>query len=462
MKASYPLLVIGAGPAGMAAAQAAAEQGVEVALVDEQPRPGGQIYRDAGSGPLADPELLGKDYAFGRQSIRNFRRSGAAYFPCTAVWYLDRERNLGVLHHGAHRRLRAERIIIACGAQERPMPFPGWQLPGVMTAGAAQILLKSAALVPDESPVLAGSGPLLLLLAWQYLRAGIGIRALVDTTPAGSLWPALRYLPRALLAGDYLFKGMQLVAAIRRARIPWYRQASELRADGEERLAGLRFRARGRQHEIETRLLLVHQGVIPALQVASAAGCESEWNPYQQCWQAVVDRWGESSEAGIFVAGDGAAIGGARAAALAGQLAGLQAARQLGLLEPARRDRLAGPIRKAQLRHLSLRPFLDRYYRLDEVALQPDDDTLLCRCEEIGAAQIRAVARLGCSGPNQAKAFTRCGMGPCQGRFCGSGVEWILARQQAVGVDRIGRYNSRPPLQPVTLGQLAISEGEQR
>jgi thioredoxin reductase len=462
VKASYPLVVIGAGPAGMAAAQTAAAHGAEVALIDDQPRPGGQIYRDVEASPLADPALLGKDYVFGRLPVQRFRQSDAAYFPGTAVWYLDRERNLGILHDGAHRRLRADRLVIACGAQERPMPFPGWQLPGVMTAGAGQILLKSAALVPDEPPVLAGCGPLLLLLAWQYLRAGVGIRAIVDNTPAGRLWPALRYLPRALGAADYLLKGLQMVTAIRRARIPWYRQASDLQADGDERLASLRFRAQGRPHEIETRLLLLHQGVIPALQAASAAGCESEWNPPRQCWQAVVDCWGESSEEGVFVAGDGAAIGGARAAALAGQLAGLQAAWQLGLLSQARRDRLAGPVRRAQQRQLALRPFLDSYYRLDEAALQPHDDTLLCRCEEVSAAQIRAVAQLGCSGPNQAKAFTRCGMGPCQGRFCGPGVEWILARQQAVGVERIGHYNTRPPLQPVTLGQLAISEGEQR
>jgi len=462
VKAHYPLVIIGAGPAGMAAAQTAAAQGVEVALFDDQPRPGGQIYRNLEASPLADPAQLGKDYVFGRLPIQRFRQSGAAYFPGSAVWYLDRECNLGILHDGVHRRLSADRLVIACGAQERPMPFPGWQLPGVMTAGAGQILLKSAALVPDEPPVLAGSGPLLLLLARQYLRAGVGIRAIIDTTPAGRLWPALRYLPRALAAGDYLLEGLQMVAAIRRARVPWYRQASDLRADGDERLAGLRFRTRGGLHEIETRLLLLHQGVIPALQAASAAGCDSEWNPRQQCWQVAVDCWGESSQNGIFVAGDGATIGGARAAALAGQLAGLQVAWQLGLLSQTRRDRLASPVRKARQRQLSLRPFLDSYYRLDEAALQPDDATLLCRCEEVSAAQIRAVAQLGCSGPNQARAFTRCGMGPCQGRFCGPGVEWILARQQTVGVDRIGHYNSRPPLQPVTLGQLAISEGEQR
>ncbi|HKJ51366.1 MAG TPA: FAD-dependent oxidoreductase, partial [Gammaproteobacteria bacterium] len=122
MKAHYPLVIIGAGPAGMAAAQTAAAQGVEVALFDDQPRPGGQIYRNLEASPLADPAQLGKDYVFGRLPIQRFRQSGAAYFPGSAVWYLDRECNLGILHDGVHRRLSADRLVIACGAQERPMP----------------------------------------------------------------------------------------------------------------------------------------------------------------------------------------------------------------------------------------------------------------------------------------------------------------------------------------------------
>jgi thioredoxin reductase len=460
IKSSCQLLVVGAGPAGIAAAQAAARAGVEVTVVDEQAQPGGQIYRNVDASPLPDINLLGKDYVFGQQLVQAFRDAHIDYFPGHAVWYLDQSREVGVVAAGVHRRLRAERIVIACGAQERPMPFPGWDLPGVMTAGAGQILLKSAAMLPAQSPVLAGSGPLLLLLAWQYLRAGVGIRALVDTTDPANRWSALSCLPRALAASDYLFKGMKLVASIKRARVPWYRQASQLCAEGDGRLQRLSFSSAGGKQQIDTPLLMLHQGIVPALHITEAAACETIWNPGQQCWQARVDSWGESSRPGIFIAGDGVGIGGARAASLSGQLAGLRVAEQLGLLDPGRLAQLARPLQNARARHLAIRPFLDAWYRPADDCLSPVDNTLVCRCEEVRAAEIRAVAALGCSGPNQAKAFTRCGMGPCQGRFCGATVAHIMAQTGASGSDEIGRYSVRPPLKPITLGQLADSDGD--
>ena len=461
MKDAYQLVVIGAGPAGMAAAQAAASRGIEVAVVDEQSQPGGQIYRNVDSSPLASIDWLGEDYRFGKTQVQAFRHAPIDYFPETSVWYLDSSRELGLLHQGEHRRLSADAIVIAGGAQERPVPIPGWQLPGVMTAGGGQILLKSAALVPRQPPVLAGSGPLLLLLASQYLRAGIEIRAIVDTTPRQNRWRALRHLPRALGAADYLFKGLKMILAIRRARVPWYSGAVGLEARGEVRLASLRFDSGGRSHEIDTELLLLHQGVMPALQMADAAGCESDWHEQQQCWQPRLDDWGASSQAGIYIVGDGAGIGGARAAGLGGRITGLQVAFEAGRIDQATRDRLARPLINARQRHLAIRPFLDTYYRVDTSVLASEPAALVCRCEEISVAQIEAAADLGASGPNQVKAFTRCGMGPCQGRFCGASVEQILARRRAVGVGEIGRFSARPPLKPITLGQLATSEEEQ-
>jgi len=460
IRQNYQLLVIGAGPAGMAAAQSAARHGVEVAVVDEQAQAGGQIYRNVDSSPLADIGLLGKEYVFGRQIVQSFEHAHVDYFANSAVWYLDKSGELGIVEDGVHRRVTAQRIVIACGAQERAMPFPGWEKAGIMTAGAGQILMKSAAMVPAEAPLLAGSGPLLLLLAWQYLRAGVSIRAIVDTSTKAARWSALRHLPRALAGSDYLFKGLQLMTAICRARVPWFRQACDLRAEGGDLLQALSFNCQGKAQRIETRLLMLHQGVIPALHVAAAADCETRWDELQQSWQPRVDDWGESSQSRIFIAGDAAGIGGARAAWLGGQLAGLQIAHQLGRIEQRERDRRARSIRNARERHLAIRPFIDAYYRVDGASLLAPDETLACRCEEVTVAEIRALAAMGCSGPNQAKAFTRCGMGSCQGRFCASTMEQVFAREQAADPSRVGRFNARPPLKPVTLGQLASSDGD--
>lgn len=334
------------------------------------------------------------------------------------------------------------------------MPIPGWQLPGVMSAGAAQILLKSAAMVPDRSVVLAGNGPLMLLLAWQYLQAGVSIDAILDTTQSANRFKALRYLPRALAASDYLWKGLRLILSIRRARIPWFKGVTELEAMGDGCLQAVSFRVAGRQHRIDSGLLLLHQGLIPGLHNLQLAECKIVWSEAQQSWQAAIDRWGETSTPGIYVAGDGAGIGGARASHLSGQLAGLQVAHRLGLLATVDRDQLAANIFSARNRHLAIRPWLDAYYR---IAGDIADETMVCRCEEVSARSIRDVVRLGASGPNQVKAFTRCGMGPCQGRFCGSSLEQIIARQCALAPDVVGRLSTRPPLKPINLGQLAAT-----
>ncbi|MCZ6883419.1 MAG: NAD(P)/FAD-dependent oxidoreductase [Gammaproteobacteria bacterium] len=455
MKQTCQLVVIGAGPAGMAAAQTAAEHGVDVTLFDDQAQPGGQIYRNVDTSPLADTSLLGKDYVFGQPLVQAFRHAELDYYACTSVWYLDKAREIGILKQGVSHKISAQRVIVASGAQERPMPVPNWQLPGVMTAGAGQILLKSAAMVPDNGVVLAGNGPLMLLLAWQYLRAGVNIHAILDTTPKGNLFRALRYLPRALAAGNDLWKGLRMMLSIATARVPYYHCVSELRAEGDNQLQAVSFSAAGRHHRIDTDLLLLHQGLIPGLHILQAAGCEIEWNPAQQSWQTPVDVWGETSLNGIFVAGDGGGIAGARAASLSGQLAGLQVAHQLGLVDIGKRDQLARPIINSRNRHLAIRPFLDAFYAVPETFLNPADETLVCRCEEVSARQIRDVIALGCIGPNQAKAFTRCGMGPCQGRYCADTVAHIFAHQLGVSVADIGHYNARAPLKPITLGQLA-------
>ena len=245
--------------------------------------------------------------------------------------------------------------------------------------------------------------------------------------------------------------------SIKLAAVPWYKHASHLQAEGEACLQAVNFHSGGKQHRLETELLLLHQGVVPALHLAQAADCALQWNPQQQCWQAERDRWGQSSTPNVYLAGDGASIGGARAAHLDGKLVGLQVAHDCGLLEAARRDRLAKPVFAARDRHLAIRPFLDACYPPAQDMLVPADDTMVCRCEEVSAGTVREVVEIGCRGPNQVKAFTRCGMGPCQGRFCASTVEQIIAHERGVGVEAVGRYSVRPPLKPVTLGQLAAS-----
>ncbi|MDX1607482.1 MAG: (2Fe-2S)-binding protein, partial [Candidatus Competibacterales bacterium] len=413
------LAIVGAGPAGLAAAATAVGLGLDTVLLDEQPGPGGQIYRAIDHSPLADPDRLGPDYRHGRTLVEALPDTD--YRPETTVWTVETAVpgpgfEIGTLYRGRVDFLQARRLLLASGAQERPVPVPGWTLPGVMGAGAGQILLKAAATVPSGRTVLTGSGPLLYLLAVQYIDAGVPPVALLDTTPRAHYLAALPRLPMALAAPGLLLKGLALLRRIRRASVPHIGGVSGLRALGADRLEAVEYRRGGRTENLAADLLLLHQGVVPGVQITRALHCEHDWDPDQRCWRPRLDAWGNSSRDGLMVAGDGGGIGGARAAEHLGRLAALEAACRLGRIDPDRRDREAGPEHRALRRQLRVRPFLDRLYRPADAFCNPPDETVICRCEEITAGELRRVVDLGCPGPNQAKSFSRCGMGPCQGR----------------------------------------------
>ena len=441
-----PLLIMGAGPAGLAAADTALAHGMKVMLLDEQPGPGGQIYRNITEAGAARRRILGPDYAQGESLPGVLGRDGLDYRPGATVWEVTPDRAVYFTEGGRARAVTAERIILATGAMERPMPFPGWTLPGVMTCGAAQIMLKADGVVA-EGAVLAGSGPLLLLIASQMLAAGARIEAIVETTPTRNFIAALPHLPRALRAAGYLRKGQAMMSILRRDDIPWHKAAGGLRAVGADRVEALHFTAGGKPRELACNTLLLHQGVVPNVQITRSLRLDHDWDARQRAWRPRTDGWGETALPAIFVAGDGGGIVGARASAIQGRLAALRATEA-----PAGGG---APLRQALARELAIRPFLDRLYRPAAEFLRPGDGTIVCRCEEVLAGQIREHVRIGCLGPNQAKAYSRAGMGPCQGRICGLVVSEIIAGTRGVSPAEVGYYRIRAPIKPVTIGELA-------
>jgi NADPH-dependent 2,4-dienoyl-CoA reductase/sulfur reductase-like enzyme len=453
------LVIVGAGPAGLAAAVTATSLGIATVVLDEQGAPGGQIYRDveraAGSPMLLS--VLGEDYALGLDLVRRFRACGADYRPRTAVWQIDRDLTVHARGPGGLSRIRARQVLLATGALERPMPVPGWTLPGVMTCGAAQVLLKSAMLVPAGRVVIAGSGPLLYLVAAQLARAGVKPAAVLET-PVHPL-DALAHAPRFVLAPGYLRRGIAMMAALRAAGIPVRRGVSALQLVGDERVERVRYTA-GVAREEAADLVLLHQGVVPNANLAVSLRCEHDWDERARCFRPRLDPWGESSVPGVRIAGDGGGIVGARAAEYTGILAALGAARALGAVSAEERDRRAAPARSALAAHLRARPFLDALYRPAQQWVAPrDPQTIVCRCEEVRAGEIRRlVAEQNCPGPNQMKAFARCGMGPCQGRLCGLTVTEIIAECRGVPQQAVGYFRIRPPVKPITVGDLAAPD----
>ena len=451
------LLVVGAGPAGMAAAVAARRFGLNVLVVDDQPAPGGQIWRSveiAAASPRG--AILGDAYLEGKPAVEAFRASGAVYESGSQLWQIEPGFRAFVTRDGKARSIEAKAVLLATGAQERPVPFPGWTLPGVLTVGAAQILLKSAGQVPAKPVWLAGSGPLALLYMTQLLDAGGQIAGYLDTTPPGRLGAALRHLPKALRAAGDLAKGLGWAMRLRRRGVKVVKHVVEVAAIGSDRIAAIRYRAAEESEKIVSAdTLLVHEGIVPNIHAPLALGCAVRWQDDQDCYVPVLDSWGESSQANIFIAGDGAGIAGARAAAIRGELAGLRIAVKLGRVGDAEVMAAARPLRHRLARELALRPFLEALFRPRAEIFAPADDTIVCRCEEVTARDIRAMAKLGRPGPNQVKAFTRAGMGPCQGRQCGYTITRLLAAAENRPAAEVGFYRVRPPLKPVTLGELA-------
>ena len=458
MSEAIELAIIGAGPAGMAAAVEASRLGVEAVVFDEQTAPGGQIYRNIERlvrerpGDLA---LLGRDYAAGSSLVDAFRGSTAEFRGGTAVWEITAEGAIGLLDASGARTVRARRVLIATGALERPVPVAGWTLPGVLSAGAAQTLLKASGLVPDGPIVLAGGGPLIYLVAWQLARAGADLQSVLLTAPVGQRPAALRHLPAALRDVANLWKGRRWELETAALGVRFVDRVTHLMAEGDECVQRVRYSDHKGDHTIDCAMLLLHDGVIPNTQLSRVAGCPHVWDDLQRCWRPQTDPNGATPIERIAVAGDGAGIGGADAAATRGRLAAIDAARRLDRLDAEDADGLSSALDRTLSRQLAIRPFLDTWFRPADWLMRPRDDVIVCRCEEVTAGELRRVAALGCQGPNQAKSFTRAGMGPCQGRLCGPVVSEIFAKAHRQTVQATGYYRIRPPVRPITVGEAA-------
>lgn len=391
MKRRFDVLVIGAGPAGLAAAHSAAGAGVSVGLVDDNPQAGGQIWRGA-----VERQAQGKDARGAAIRAALGAAGNVEILAQTRVLGPSGPRQLLAETPAAAVALEYQRLIIATGARELLLPFPGWTLPGVTGAGGLQALAKGGYPVAGKRIVVAGSGPLLLAVAATLRERGARIQAIVEQAPLRRLAP----FALALLATPgKLRQALQLRRQLN--GVPYHSGAYVRAAAGAGQLRQATLQLGAERRSVECELLACGYGLLPNLELAEALGCATAEGA------VVVDRWQQSSAPGIYSAGESTGIGGVDLALAEGRIAGLAATGELAqaalhLPERARWRRFGARLAAA----FALRP---------EVRGLIEADTIVCRCEDITHGQLAGHADW-----RSAKLHTRCGMGACQGRICGA------------------------------------------
>ena len=455
MRESYDVVVVGAGPSGMAAAAQAHAGGLSVALLDQQPRTGGAYWRHRPRDAESEESEAHHDWTTFRRITA--RLEGVDLLLSHAVWAIEPVGGRFVVRatrgevERAAVRIEAAAVVVATGAHERVTPFRGWTLPGVLTAGGGQSLLKGTGVAPGRRVVVAGSGPLLLVVADGLLRAGVEVAAVAETghpTTYGlrpSSWSGL--VSRAA-------EGTAYARTLARHRVPFhagYRVVEASGADRVERVVVASSRGRSREYDVDA--LLVSHGFTPQLELLVSAGAATRIDA-DGSLVVGVDDGQRTNVPGLLATGEVTGVGGASLAILEGYVAG----RTLSGTDvrPALHERIAVHRRFATAMHAV------HADRPDALADLPSDE-IVCRCEEVTAGELRAACRdLGVDDARGAKLMTRAGMGLCQGRVCGRAVNDVvaLASGRPADLDAMPRWAGRLPAVPITLDALAREAGD--
>ena len=461
---TYDLLVAGGGPAGLAAAADAAAAGLDVGLVDERVTLGGQIFKQMGPGfEVRDPKRLGPDHARGRRLIEAAERSGARIMCSTVVAAVEGEQVVLVPDGEPARAVHARRLLLATGAQDRPVAFPGWTLPGVLTAGGAQTLVKTQRVVPGSSVVFAGSGPLALVFPAQLRAYGIGVVLALEAGPPPRPGDVVRLLATARGNGALLRDAVAHRAGLLRRRVPLRYRRIVVRADGDRRVesvtharvdADWRVLA-GTEETVAADTLCLGYGFTPSVELARLAGCRLADDEDRGGPIVVVDPWMRTTVDGVLAAGDGTGVDGSYVAIDEGRLAALGAAMDLGALMPAAAETAAAPIRARIGAKRAFARALGRMHRIGPGVYElADARTTVCRCEEVTRGRLAEAVETS-TDLSVVKGLTRAGMGLCQGRNCQRQVAALIAARHGVAIGDVEQATPRLPARPVALGAIA-------
>ncbi len=454
--AAQRILIVGAGPAGTRAAEALVRHGLRPVVVDESPASGGQIYRrQPAPFKRTAKTLYGFEAAKATRLHGVFEALAGAidYRPSTLAWHVH-ERVLHLFDVTSERfgELPFDALIIATGAADRVIPFPGWTKAGVFSLGGSQVALKYQACAVGRQPVFLGTGPLLALVAYQYLKAGVVPAAVLDTTPSAV---KLRHAAGLLARPSAFAKGLYYLASLRAHGVALESGVTPLGVEGEPAVEALVYRdAKGRDRRLACDAVAFGYGLQSESQLAELAGAEIAFEPLSRQWLPKTDADGRATPRGVYLCGDGARVRGADVAEAGGELAAYAALADLGREVPHARIAL---LRRKMARGARFARALQRVFPVPHhFAEALADDTVLCRCEMVSVGELRRAAlALGASEINRAKALTRVGMGRCQGRYCGITATTVLAAAAKMPVEQVTGLRPQGPVKPVPIAPAA-------
>ncbi|MNF41922.1 Hydrogen cyanide synthase subunit HcnB [compost metagenome] len=446
------VIIVGAGPSGVRCAETLVAAGLRPTVIDENRRDGGQIYRrqpDNFTRPYA--KLYGTEAGRAQSLHESFDalRDKVDYLPETLAWNIF-DNKLHVVRDEVSSAMPYDALIICSGATDRLMPVKGWHHAGTYSLGASQIALKAQACAIGRQIVFLGSGPLLYLVASQYIKAGANVAAVLDTSP---LMRRVMALPKLLARPSVLLNGLGLVAGIKRAGVPVLTGVTpvEIKGESENGVQAVLIRdSRGNERSFECDAVAMGYHLRPETQLADLARCAFRFEQETRQWLPEVDEDGRSSVPGVYLAGDGMRVLGADAAEIGGRLAAMAVLTDLRL--KVSDEELQG-LRAEQASMERFRQGLAQAFPWPaEQAAQLPDEAIVCRCEAITAGELRhVVCGMGAQEANRAKAFSRVGMGRCQGRYCGHAGAEVIAHAAGVPVEQVGRLRGQAPVKPLSI-----------
>lgn len=452
------VLVVGAGPAGLAAALTLGRAGIDVVLMDERPSLGGQYYKQPVDGRVTHREALDLQFQSGHDLIQQVEQSGARILTGIQVWGAFSTDEIYGRAAERRYRFRTKHLVLSTGAYERGVPAPGWTLPGVMTTGAAQTLMRRYQVAPGSKVLVSGNGPLNLQVAAEMVRAGVTVVAVVETAPLLRPSRLLASIGLLFTAPRLALTGLGYMLTMMRARVPLITGSAAVRFEGQSRLTSVvveRIRrdasssGRGRK-AFACDAACVGFGFLSSNEIARALGCAHQLDERSGSLLAVRDDAGRSSVDNIWILGDGAQVLGAPTAEASGEICANAIIGDLGG---------TGDFTRALMRRrrtMLFQRFLWRVFGSPTLTHQLSaPNTLICRCVGVTRQEIDSAVSSGITSAGAIKRLTRAGMGSCQGRYCSPVIQTLVAGATGKRIDEFSGFLSQAPFKPTEIGILA-------